>query len=166
MLAVSKNIIAHKEGLMVTSGYWIKDRSEERQYVAVVLNQPDTAEVVLHDYEALVEKTITSIQHHQHSEGGIKKWYKEIYSLWDEFKKDHRHVVLVFVTSEAVAHIVDVDNLYLDRRTFWNPMKNPIWKYGVETYDIARLAFCDISDVEGWVKLTWEDLFNHDTVVV
>lgn len=88
-----------------------------------------------------------------------KKVYDQYYKLWGEFRRKYRHEVFVIVKADGVVVVVEVDNLYLNKKSVNTGILQ--WSYGVQYVTLTNLN--DWNPVEipsSWSLNTWETVYS------
>lgn len=99
------------------------------------------------DFEALQADTLLAFNKQRYTTAQAKDVYARLYKQWADFRRKYRHCWFAFVNSQHEITHVDIDNLYLNKKSV-NAGKL-MWSSGVEVHSTSAL--------DGWVTIAPRD---------
>lgn len=163
MIVVNKNLILSKEGITVPCTATIVPTSFPVQGFSVIvyhdqyqdprIEEPEAAATAVEEFHQHVKTMMENISTAHKESQSVKSWYQNAYNLWAVYRRKHRHAMLVMVHPCNKVLVVDIDNLYLDKQTF--TALQPVWKYGVDMYDITQVSTFALPEITGWKTIPW-----------
>lgn len=109
------------------------------------------------EFHSLSQQTLQAFRQDPLTVQEAKKIYDQYYKLWADFRRKFRHEVFVLIKEEGLVTVVEVDNLYLNKKSIH--IGQLYWSYGASTFKLANLVDWDpVKIPPGWTLNTWEDL--------
>ena len=79
--------------------------------------------------------------------------FEEHFKRWAKFRRDYRHQTTVQVAADQTVSVMEVDNLYLDRKTIG--ASTVLWKYGMTHFNPKHLDGWSPQPPTGWMTYRW-----------
>lgn len=110
-------------------------------------------------FDSLCRQTIKAFRQDPMTVQEAKKIYDTYYKLWMEFRRKYRHEVFVISKIRSLLAVVEVDNLYLNKKSINTGQMR--WSYGVTQLNLDHLAEWSLVHVPPeWNVTTWDSLYT------
>ena len=107
------------------------------------------------EFEKLSRQTLKAFNSTAPTRQEATKVYDQYYKLWAQFRRTFRHELFVVVDGKDSVCIVEVDNLYLTKKSVGK--KELLWSYGVQHIKPSELSpWTPGTEPPQWTSYEWD----------